>query len=415
MNNMKPSGIDWIGDIPSDWNIKKIKYLSNLKGRIGWQGLTSDEYTDEGAYLITGTDFDNGNIKWDTCVHVSMKRWAEAKDIQVKNGDLLITKDGTVGKVAIVKGLDGYASLNSGILLISTFTGFDRKFLYWVLLSDVFLTWFSNKNAGNSTIIHLYQNDFVEFKYPIPVITEQHAIATFLDTQCSKIDSIVAELEQQIEILKQYKTSLITETVTKGLNKNVPMKNSGIDWIGKIPAHWEMRKIKYILDLKSGDSLTNDKLLDDDTLYPVFGGGKQIGYYEKSNVNSCNILIGRVGANCGCITKLIEKAWATDNALIVYSNENLDYLYYLLLSADLNNLSDKNAQPLITASKVLNIKIPFCKDAQEQKVVVAFLDNKCNEITDIITEKQQSIDTMKAYKKSLIYEYVTGKKRVNVK
>jgi len=113
MNGMKPSGIAWIGDIPKEWSMKKIKYISVLKGRIGWQGLTSDEYTDERAFLITGTDFANGHINWDTCVHVPMKRWEQAKDIQIENGDLLITKDGTVGKVAIVDGLNSPASLNS--------------------------------------------------------------------------------------------------------------------------------------------------------------------------------------------------------------------------------------------------------------------------------------------------------------
>jgi restriction endonuclease S subunit len=409
---MKSTGIEWIGDIPSDWVIKKIKYLSTLKGRIGWQGLTSDEYTDEGAYLITGTDFANGGINWNTCVYVSMERWEQAKDIQVENGDLLITKDGTIGKVAIVDGLNDSASLNSGVLRISTFTGFEKKFLYWVLQSDVFWIWFTYKNAGNSTIIHLYQDDFAEFNYPIPPQDEQKTIAAFLDTKCDKIDSIIAELEQQIEILKQYKISLITETITKGLNKNVPMKDSGTDWIGKIPDDWEIKKLKFIMELKAGDSLTNDLLSDDDTLYPVFGGGKQMGYYEKSNVRYNNILIGRVGANCGCITKIPGKAWATDNALVVNSQADLDYLYYILLASDLNNLRDTNAQPLITASKVVNINVPFCSDVHMQKTIVSFLDKKCEEIMSIIEEKQLSIDTMKAYKKSLIYEYVTGKKRV---
>ena len=202
---------------------------------------------------------------------------------------------------------------------------------------------------------------------PFPNVAEQKAIAVFLDTQCSKIDSIITELEQQIEILKQYKTSLITETVTKGLNKSAPMKDSGINWIWKIPVHWEVKRLKYIINLKSGDSLTNELLTYDDTLYPVFGGGELMGYYDKSNVASGIVLIDRVGANCGCITKLTRKSWATDNALIVNSNENLNYIYFLLLSANLNNMRDTNAQPLIVASKVLNFELPFCGDARRTK------------------------------------------------
>ena len=135
---MKPSGIDWIGDIPCSWNIKRIKYLAQLKGRIGWQGLTSDEYTDIGPFLITGVDFFDGGINWESCVHITEERWAEAPEIHIKNGDLLITKDGTVGKVAIVENLQGKASLNSGVLLIKTSNDYNKKFLYWALLSEEF-------------------------------------------------------------------------------------------------------------------------------------------------------------------------------------------------------------------------------------------------------------------------------------
>lgn len=161
---MKPSGVAWIGDIPESWDTKRVKYLATLKGRIGWQGLTSDEYIDEGPYLITGVDFQNGGIDWRSCVHISDRRWEEASEIQIENGDLLITKDGTVGKVAIVSNLQGRASLNSGVLLIRTGSEYDKRFLFWVLQSEEFWTWFRLKNAGNSTIIHLYQGDFAELK-----------------------------------------------------------------------------------------------------------------------------------------------------------------------------------------------------------------------------------------------------------
>lgn len=103
MKKMKQMGIRWIGEISNDWNTKRIKYMATLKGRIGWQGLTSEEYQDEGAYLITGVDFLDGGINWEQCEHIPMKRWEEARDIQIENGDLLITKDGTVGKVAIIR------------------------------------------------------------------------------------------------------------------------------------------------------------------------------------------------------------------------------------------------------------------------------------------------------------------------
>jgi len=248
MEKMKDSGIKWIGEIPSSWNTKRIKYMANLKGRIGWQGLTSEEYQDEGAYLITGVDFANGGIDWENCVHVPMKRWEEAKDIQIENEDLLITKDGTIGKVAIVSDMPGETSLNSGVLRIMPIEGYSRRFLYWVLKSEVFWNWFNYKNAGNSTIVHLYQGDFDEFIYAFPDYDEQETIADFLDLQCRKLDDIINGLVNQIEKLKNYKKALLYEAVTKGLDKNAPLKDSGVRCVGPIPRHWKISKVKYIAD-----------------------------------------------------------------------------------------------------------------------------------------------------------------------
>ena len=154
-----------------------------------------------------------------------------------------------MGKVAVVDNLDGKASLNSGVLLIDLNDKNSKKYLYWVLSSDVFWTWFNYKNSGNSTILHLYQKDFNEFIYAMPSLIEQNKIAYFLDNKCAEIDSITSKIEKQIRLLKDYKKSLITETVTKGLDKNVPMKDSGIACIGDIPKHWDISRIKYKLSL----------------------------------------------------------------------------------------------------------------------------------------------------------------------
>lgn len=126
--------------------------------------------------------------------------------------------------------------------------GYSRRFLYWVIKSEEFWNWFNFKNAGNSTIIHLYQGDFAEFLYAFPDYDEQEAIADFLDEHCGKLDSIIADLEKQIDTLKAYKKSLITESVIEGLDKTVPMKDSEIEWIGYIPEHWETNRILYLLE-----------------------------------------------------------------------------------------------------------------------------------------------------------------------
>lgn len=213
---MKDSGIDWIGKIPANWAIKRIKYFTNLNGRIGWQGLTTDDYQDEGPFLITGVDFFNGSIDWNSCTHITEKRWIEANTIQIRNGDLLITKDGTVGKVAVVSGLNDKASLNSGVLLIRPQGNVEyyNRYIYYQLISDVFWSWFEFNKSGNSTIIHLYQQDFANLYTLLPNITEQKQIADYLDKGCEKIDKTIKNKKEQLETIKEYKKSLIYEYVT---------------------------------------------------------------------------------------------------------------------------------------------------------------------------------------------------------
>ena len=442
---MKPSGIAWIGDIPNDWSIKRIKYLANLKGRIGWQGLTSDEYTDEGPFLITGIDFHNGRINWNSCVHISESRWEEAPEIHIKNGDLLITKDGTVGKVAIVDGLASKASLNSGVLLIRTQPEYDKKFLFWVIQSEEFWRWFRLKNAGNSTIIHLYQGDFAEFSYTFPRVSEQKAIADYLDKRCGEIDSIIADIEKQIDLLKQYKKSLITETVTKGLDKSVPMKDSGVEWIGMIPNSWKMSRIKYLTDEKhpypigdgdhgliKADEYTDDGIPYIRVLNLTWGFGlkmddivyipEKLNQLLKSSILRPNdILIAKTGATIGK-TAIIPDSLPISNTTSHVGKITLPniyeakYFYYIFTSEiiqkqiqDISAMQSTRPELGIEGLKNLIVIVP---SLEEQKAIAHYLDKRCKEFDEILINKQQQLELMQQHKKSLIYEYVTGKKRV---
>lgn len=430
---MKPSGIDWIGDIPNEWDIKRIKYLAQLKGRIGWQGLTSDEYTDVGPFLITGVDFSNGGINWENCVHITEERWAEAPEIHIKNGDLLITKDGTVGKVAIVENLQEKASLNSGVLLIKTSNGYNKKFLYWALLSEEFWTWFRLNNAGNSTIVHLYQNDFAEFSYTFPNVAEQQAIADYLDKECAQIDSIAADLKKQIELLQQYKKSLITEAVIKGLDKSVPMKDSGVEWIGKIPEHWNVLRVKDISKLQTGTTPPGNEGVNFDN--------DGIQWFTPADFNEGSIKLGLAEKSIDFATIHREdiKAYPANTVLFVgiasigkigfspntcYSNQQITgikpnndkngkYIAYSLL-AGMDSIKDNalyTTVPIINNAYLGNIKIPF-PPANEQETITKYLDYATSSVEEIIGKKLEQLSTIQQHKKSLIYEYVTGKKRV---
>lgn len=434
MQGYKNSGIEWIGSIPSDWKLDKIKYMANLYGRIGWQGLTSEEYIDEGPFLVTGVDFCKGRIDWNRCVHISEKRWEQADKIQIKNEDLLITKDGTVGKVAIVNDLNGKASLNSGVLLIDLKDKNSKKYLYWVLCSDVFWTWFNYKNSGNSTILHLYQKDFNEFIYTLPELKEQKLIANFLDKKCSEIDSVIEKIAKQINLLKDYKNSLITETVTKGLNKNVPMKDSNIGWIGEIPEEWDVSKIKYSLILMGSGSTpdSSNPLNYDGEINWIQSGDlygksyiteteKTITKYALHGNKSLKryiapfVVVAMYGASVGNIALSQIDSYTNQACCVMKGDNSLNnkYLYYFLIANrhEMLMLAIGGTQPNISQQliKNLNIIIPQFNDQQE---IVDFLDKKCSEIDSVISKKESQLDLIREHRKSLIYEYVTGKKRV---
>lgn len=213
--SMRDSGIEWLGEIPEHWEVKRIKHTTYVKGRIGWKGLRSDEFLEfSDSYVVTGTDFDNGNVKWDTCYQVPMDRYEDDPFIKLKNNDLLITKDGTIGKIAIVKDMPKIATLNSGVFLTRPQNNeYLQEYMYWILYSDVFKTFYDYNKSG-STIQHLYQNVFNEFKYTLPSLKEQTEIVKYLDKKKVEINQIKHKAQHEIELLKEYKTALISEVVT---------------------------------------------------------------------------------------------------------------------------------------------------------------------------------------------------------
>lgn len=211
---LKYSGIEWIGEIPIHWIVNRVSRITYVKGRIGWKGLTSEEFIDEGPYLVTGTDFQNGRIDWSGTYHVNQFRFNDDPFIVLQKDDVLITKDGTIGKVAHVQDLPGPATLNSGIFVTRPLSNsYMQRYFYWILNSGVFSGYVDYSSSG-TTIQHLYQNVFEQFYLPIPPLTEQSEVSSHLDIKTSQIDSLVEKLEQKIELLKENRQSLISNVVT---------------------------------------------------------------------------------------------------------------------------------------------------------------------------------------------------------
>lgn len=420
---------------PNDWKLQRLNVVASLYGRIGWQGLTTDEYLDEGPWLVTGTDFVDGGINWDACVRISDRRWREARQIQLQPGDLIITKDGTVGKLAIVSNQPGKASLNSGLMRIvpRREDAYSTKYLYYVLNTDIFTEWFRNINAGVSTIQHLFQKDFNHFIFPLPPLSEQKSIVSFLDRICGQSNRLLDCINRQIELLESYRSSIIHEVVTKGLDSHCAMKRSGVDWIGNIPQHWKLMRIKDVVRLQTGQTPPTDDQSyfheEIDWLTPADIGPDSVlessRYISRRAIKdgrapfipAGSVLLVCIGATAGKSSYLLVNGSCNQQvtALIPFSI-NGEYLSRVI-SAMSSALRDK---ALYTTLPILNNQfigqqlIPMPPES-EQKDISGVLKQRCAAIDAVIDTKRRQLDVLKRRRQSLIYEYVTGKRRVGTK
>ena len=431
MEKMKNSGIEWIGEIPEDWSVIRLKHSAWLKGRIGWQGLRSDEFKEEGPYLITGTDFDNGIVNWNTCVHITESRFREAPEIHIHEDDLLITKDGTIGKTAIAKNCPEKVSLNSGVFIVRN-TGkykYVSKFLYYIIQSNEFTLWFDLGNVGNSTIKHLNQEMFYNFQFALPPLETQKRIADFLDEKCVKIDGLKNDIQKQIETLEQYKKSVITEAVTKGINPNAKMKDSGSKWMPLIPEHWNMDKLKYNLTVHEIKGYGDKEVL---SLYRELGIVPKNSRDDNHNVTSedtskykyvrkGDFVINKMKAWQGSVA-VSDYEGIVSPAYYVYEfiTENYDkrYFHHLMrnkiLADEFRRISGgiREGQWDLDREQFENMYLPV-PPKSEQIAIADFIDSKYGNIEKSVELKKQQLEKLEEYKKSLIFEYVTGKREVS--
>lgn len=266
--------------------------------------------------------------------------------------------------------------------------------------------------------------------------SEQQAIADFLDKECAQIDSIAADLEKQVTLLQQYKKSLITETVTKGLDKSVPMKDSGVEWTSKIPCYWEIKRFKYLCEYITDGSHFSPETTDEGYPYITAADVKGVGldydaakkisqqdfiFLQKAGCQprKSDVLLVKDGATTGRIGMVTSEkpCVVLSSVAILRAPDNMDarYLRYLMESdfvqAQIQASMAGSAMPRTVLSKIINYWGITCPK-EEQKEICDFLDRKCGYIETVIETKQVQQSTIQQHKKSLIYEYVTGKKRV---
>ena len=250
----------------------------------------------------------------------------------------------------------------------------------------------------------------VEF-LPIPPIEEQQAIASYLDTATAKIDEAIAQQQKMIDLLNERKQIIINNAVTKGLNPNAKMKPSGIDWIGNIPEHWEVRKLKQIAKLRSGDTISSDQFTTSG--FPVFGGNGFRGYTDRYTNEGNYVLIGRQGALCGNVNYADGKFFASEHAVVVYphSAENVIWLGESIKASNLNQYSQSAAQPGLAVSVIGNVSYPY-PPTEERDAIAEYIRKNTERLDCSIINATKQIALLQERKQIIINDVVTGKVKV---
>lgn len=435
----KDSGVEWIGEIPVGWKTARMGTSCYLKGRIGWQGLKAEEFIDDGPYLVTGTDFCNGRVNWKTCYHISQDRFEEAPEIHVRNGDLLITKDGTIGKLALICDAPNAVSLNSHLLLMRPLDDqIDSRFLFWVLSGEEF-SHYTDISQSGTIMASLSQDKIARFIYALPSVVEQQAIADYLDAKTAEIDGLVADCEREVELLREYRKAIISEAVTKGLDPNAPMKDSGVELIGEIPEGWAIKKLRYCGTTQNGISKaaeffgTGSPFISYGNVYrDELNSPGRYGLVESSDeerekysVKRGDILFTRtsetideVGIAAGALSDIPDSCFA--GFLIRFRPDEdwgvtPEYAAYFFRSDSYRPYLTKEMMLVTRASlsqQLLGGVAALVPPLVEQQAIVAILDAKTVEIDALIDNKRQMIEKLREYRKSLISEAVTGKFKV---
>lgn len=415
MREMKDSGIEWAGVIPNTWNINKGKYFMELLTR---PTLETDEVI---------TCFRDGEVT------LRSKRREEGFTVSLTEAGYQGIEIGDL----VVHGMDGFAG-SIGIsdsrgkatpVLNVLDTEQNKRYMMYLMRTMAYCELFLSLATGiRVRTCDTNWKKLREIDYILPTIPEQKAIADFLDEQCAEIDTLVTDIQSQIEALEEYKRSVITEAVTKGLDPDVEMRDSGVQWIGDIPAHWithplyfyfGVRKNKNALGLETNLlSLSYGKIIRKDInsnggLLPESFNTYNIIEKDDIIIRPTDLQNDKRSLRTGIAREhgIITSAYIAMKAI---KSVNLEYFHYLLHAYDVMkvfyNMGNGVRQGL-NFSEFSRLMV-FEPTIEEQNAIVEYLKEKCDEIDLAIAEKKQQIETIEEYKKSLIFEYVTGKKEV---
>lgn len=425
----KESGFEWISLIPIDWEVKKLKYLAEIiDGDRGSEYPNDKDLVDEGILFLSGDNLKSNGFDYSKVRFISEKKFSKLGRGKVEKNDIITSVRGTIGSAGLFEGeVFEKAFINAQMMIIRPRKILDSKFLFyftktkaWKLCVNYFAYGTAQQQLSNKILMQL--------PLAIPSLKIQHQIVKYLDNKISKVDKLIEKKEQLISMLEQQRQSIIIEAVTKGLNPNVKMKDSGVEWIGEIPEHWEIKKIKHTSQIKRGASprpIDDPKYFDDKGEYAwvriaeVSSAGM---YLEKTTQRMSELgasfsvkrepgdifvsIAGTVGKPC--ITNI--KCCIHDG--FVYFPDykyNKKFLYYIFAGGQsYKGLGKMGTQLNLNTDTIGGIKIPW-PTVKEQEEIINKLEDDIKKNDELVKLVNLQIEKLNEYRQALIYEAVTGK------
>lgn len=419
-----------IGLIPDDWEVKNINKECTIKARIGWQGLKSTEYLDYGNYiLITGTDFNNGFINWKSCSYVTKWRFNQDKNIQIKQGDVLVTKDGTIGKIAFLGSIPMQGTLNSGVFVVRPKNNekIDSVFLSLIFKSLWFDSFLEQITSG-STIVHLYQKDFVKFDFPLPPLPEQQRIAKAL----SDVDALISTTEKLLQKKRNIKQGTMQELLTgkKRLPGFAKSNNTKMTELGEIPEDWEVKSLGKIAETFTGLTYSPENVYEHGTLVLRSSNIKneqlcfednvfvQMPIPERAFVKENDILIcvrngskALIGKSALIPKSAVGMAFGAFMTVLRSTSVNQNYLLYVWQSDFVQNQVTDNLGATInqiTNADFKKFNVIVSPNRQEQTAIANVLSSMEKEIETLNTK----LEKYRNLKTAMMQQLLTGKIRL---
>ncbi len=412
---MKDSGIEWIGEIPEEW-----KVLPAQRGFFEIRRKNTDGAVQNALKFKFGTIIPKSNFDADSDDYVAdtitTYTVVEPGTVMINglnlNYDFKTERTGLVRETGVIT--SAYLALKPKASMIIP--------EYATYLFKGYETRMALHNMGAGIRLTLGFKEFKKQPVLFPPLSEQRRIADFLDRRCAEIDGIIAATQKTIEEYKALKQSIITEAVTRGVRGPRPMKDSGIEWIGEIGEGFEVKKLKYlcyILDQYRSPITADQRNQNAEVLYDYYGASGVIDKIDGYTIDDHVMLIGEDGANLRMrnlplMYEVNGKAWINNHAHILKPKKNVDFyfLFYVLEALDLNPYITGSAQPKLSQESLRNILIPT-PSYYEQEEIADYLNKRLPKLNAMIDKKKGFIAELEAFRKTIIYEYVTGKKEVN--